>query len=154
MTLQPSDTQWQVRLRDSFERQAVTRTLGITIADLAPGAVDLVFPFDEKLTQQHGFIHAGVTTTALDNACGYAAYSLMPADAAVLTIEFKTNFLAPAKGTRFVCEGRVVKPGRTIIVTEGRAWAHDGTDPASKPRLIATMSATMMTVLGRDGVKG
>lgn len=154
MNFEPSDPDWLAKVRDSFDRQSINRTLGLAIGAIAPGAVDIEFGFDEKLTQQHGFIHAGVTTTALDNACGYAAYSLMPPDAAVLTIELKTNLLAPAKGTRFVCEGRVIKPGRTIIVTEGRAWAHEETGKSAAPRLIATMSATMMTVLGRDGVKG
>lgn len=150
----PQDPAWEARLRESFDRQAVMQTLGITIQHLAPGAADLTFAFDGTLTQQHGFIHAGVTATALDSACGYAAFSLMPENAAVLTIELKTNLMAPAKGRRFLCEGRVVKPGRTILFTEGRAWAFDSDDLSGERRLIATMSATVMTVLGRDGMKG
>ncbi|HRK18720.1 MAG TPA: PaaI family thioesterase [Hyphomicrobiaceae bacterium] len=153
-TFKPATPDWKARLEDSFGRQAAMRTLGISILDLKPGAVDLGFPFDERLTQQHGFIHAGITTTALDSACGYAAFSLMPADAAVLTIELKTNLLAPASGARFVCEGRVIKAGRTIVVTEGKAWAFGDTHADARPRLIATMSATMMTVIGRDAVIG
>ena len=102
------------------------------------------------LTQQHGFLHAGMVATALDSACGYAGFTLMAADAAVLTIEFKINLLAPAKGERFRMEGRVLKPGRTITVCEGRAFAIDG----SQEKLIATMGCTLMAVTGRDNIQG
>ena len=102
------------------------------------------------MTQQHGFLHAGVVSTALDSACGYAAFSLMPEDAAVLTIEFKINLLAPAKGERFRMEGRVLKPGRTITVCEGRAYALQD----QKETLIATMNCTLMTVMGRTDIRG
>ena len=102
----------------------------------------------QALTQQHGFLHAGMVSTALDSACGFAALSLMPANAAVLSIEFKINLLAPAKGQSFRMEGRVIKPGRTILVTEGRAFAiNDGHE-----KLIATMGCTLMCVQGRDGL--
>ena len=115
-----------------------------------PGTVDIVFGWAPGLTQQHGFIHAGMLTAALDSACGYAAFSLMPTDAAVLTIEFKTNLLAPMRGESFRAEGRVLKPGRTITVCEGRAFAL--TDGGEK--LVATMSCTLMCVQGRPGISG
>ena len=120
-------------------------TIGASLADIAPGRVVIELPWQQALTQQHGFLHAGMVATALDSACGYAAFSLMPDDAAVLTIEFKINLLAPAEGERFRMEGVVLKPGRTITVTEGRAFAlRDG-----REKLVATMGATLMAVVGR-----
>src|SRR5437868_1358583 len=125
------------------------RTLGAAIESVEPGHVLLSMLHREGLTQQHGFIHAGMLAGALDSACGYAAFSLMPADAAVLTIEFKINLLAPARGPRFRFDARVTKPGRTISVVDGQAlqYAANGDE-----QLIATMTATVMTVTGRDGV--
>jgi uncharacterized protein (TIGR00369 family) len=108
----------------------------------------MTMPFDPALTQQHGFIHAGVLTAGMDSACGYAAFSLMPADAAVLTVEFKTNLLAPAKGDRFLFRGRVLKPGRTLTVCEGQAFAMTG----SSQRLVATMTGTLMALFDRGGL--
>ncbi|TAK49314.1 MAG: PaaI family thioesterase [Xanthobacteraceae bacterium] len=149
-TFQPQDPQFAARVRDSFARQGAMRTIGASIARVVPGEVELTLPHSPALTQQHGFLHAGMVTAALDSACGYAAFSLMPAEAAVLTIEFKVNLLAPAKGETFRITGRVIKPGRTITVTEGQAFANDG----GAEKLIATMSATIMTVIGRAGVTG
>jgi uncharacterized protein (TIGR00369 family) len=117
--------------------------------EVAPGRVVIELPFAPGLTQQHGFLHAGVVGMALDSACGYAGFSLMPVEAAVLTIEYKLNLLAPAKGQRFRMEGQVVKPGRTITVTEGRAYAIDG----GAEKLVATMTCTLMAVVGRDGLQ-
>ncbi len=137
------------RVADSFARQAALATMGAELISVAPGEVIVEMPHDNRFTQQHGFIHAGVTTTMLDTACGYAAFSLMPEDAGVLTIELKTNLLAPATGESFVFVGRVVKPGRTVTFCEGEAFA---VSDDTKKR-IATLSATMMTVMGRDDVK-
>lgn len=123
-------------------------TLDIRLSDVAPGRVVLEMQHRADLTQQHGFLHAGVVSTALDSACGYAAFSLMPVDAAVLTIEFKVNLVAPARGPLFRFEGIVIKPGRTITVVEGRATERGD----EGERLIATMTATVMTVLGREGI--
>jgi uncharacterized protein (TIGR00369 family) len=135
------------RVRDSFARQAAMATLGATLAEVAPGRVSVLMSHRDALTQQHGYLHAGILAAGLDTACGYAAFSLMPAEAAVLTIEFKINLLAPAKGPRFRFEGTVVKPGRTISVVEGRALQlADG----APDQPIATMTATMMTLVGRD----
>ena len=137
----------QRRVGDSFARQAAMTTLGAALDEVAPGRVSVLLAHRAALTQQHGYLHAGMVATALDTACGYAAFSLMPADAAVLTIEFKINLLAPAKGPRFRFEGRVVKAGRSISVVDGRALQFDG--PGAE-KLIATMTATVMTIVGRD----
>jgi uncharacterized protein (TIGR00369 family) len=142
---------FEARTRDSFARQAAMATLGAELTRVKPGAVDLAMTHRQALTQQHGFLHAGVVATALDSACGYAAFTLMPAEAAVLTIEFKVNLLAPARGPLFRFEGRVTKAGRTISVVDGRAWQRAA--PDGEETLIATMTATVMTVLGR-GIAG
>jgi len=146
-----ADGDFETRVRDSFARQRAMATIGAELTRVTPGVVEIELPFDEALTQQHGFLHAGVISTALDSACGYAAYSLMPAGAAVLTIEFKVNLLAPGRGERFLFRGSVTKPGRTIIVADGQAYAF-GVD--GEARLVATMTGTMMTVMGRDGIAG
>lgn len=100
--------------------------MGISIAELSPGRIVLEMAHEDALTQQHGFLHAGIVSTALDSACGYAAFSLMPADAAVLTVEFKINLLNPADGERFRFVANVVKPGRTLTICEARACAVKG----------------------------
>jgi uncharacterized protein (TIGR00369 family) len=146
----PADTDFAQRVRDSFARQAVMATLGAALDAVEPGRVVLAMQHRPEMTQQHGFLHAGIVATALDSACGYAAFTLMPADAAVLTIEFKTNLLAPARGPRFRFEGRVTKAGRTISVVDGRALQ---LDDAGNETLIATMTATVMTVMGRAGLR-
>jgi uncharacterized protein (TIGR00369 family) len=139
---EPRNPEFRVIATDTFERQRAMHTLGISIARMEPGEVDLAMPYSAELTQQNGFVHAGVITAALDSACGIAAFTLMPAGTDILTVEFKTNLLAPAKGERFVFRAAVVKPGRTLTICEARAYAvHDGVET-----LIATMSATMMAL--------
>jgi len=147
----PRNPDFERRSKESFDRQAVMTTLGMRLNAVGAGFVEMEMPYREELTQQHGFLHAGIVSTALDSACGYAAFSLMPADAAVLTIEFKINLLAPAAGERFLFRAEVTKPGRTITVSDGRAFAvtADG-----REKLIATMTGTMMAVFGRDGIDG
>ena len=147
---EPRCADYAGRVRSSFARQGAMQTLGATLGLLEPGAVDIELPWAPGLTQQHGFLHAGMVATALDSACGYAGFTLMGQDAAVLTIEFKINLLAPAKGERFRVEGRVIKPGRTITVCEGRAFAIDG----SQEKLVATMGCTLMAVTGREAIQG
>jgi uncharacterized protein (TIGR00369 family) len=128
-----------------FAGQPAMRTLGISIVSLAPGAVELAMAYSAALTQQNGFIHAGVMTAGLDNACGVAAFTLMPREAAILTVEFKTTLLAPARGERFVFRGEVVKPGRTLTFCEAKAFAErDG-----EATLVATMTGTLMALLPR-----
>jgi uncharacterized protein (TIGR00369 family) len=124
--------------------------IGAQLVRVEPGEVQIDLPFDARLTQQHGFMHAGITGTLLDSACGFASLTLMPADAGILTIEYKVNCLAPAAGLRFRFVGRVRKAGRTITLAEGEAIAIDA---AGRERLVATMTATEMTIVGRDDVK-
>jgi len=142
----PADPGFRQRVHDSFARQGVMHTLGATLETADAGRVVIVMPHKPELAQQHGFLHAGIVATALDSACGYAAFSLMPADAAVLTIEFKINLLAPARGPWFRFEGVVLKAGRTISVVEGKAWQHEAGGPQTP---CASMTATVMTVQGR-----
>lgn len=139
---EPQDPDYRERVTASFDRQRAMRTLGIVIARMAPGEVDLVMAFDAAYTQQHGFVHAGIITAGLDSACGYAAFTLMPADCDVLTVEFKTNLLAPASGDRFEFRAEVIKPGRTLTVCEARAFALRN----GEEKLVATMSATLMAM--------
>ena len=143
---EPKNPDYRAVAIDMFEQQRAMKTLGISIARLEPGEVDLAMDYSAELTQQHGFIHAGIITAALDNACGVAAFTLMPPGAGILTVEFKTNLLAPARGERFAFRATVVKPGRTLTVCEARAYAaHDG-----KETLIATMTGTLMALTGRE----
>ena len=136
------DPNYRERVANSFARQRAMRTLGITIARMAPGEVDLAMAYDAAYTQQHGFVHAGIITAGLDSACGYAAFTLMPADCDVLTVEFKTNLLAPASGDRFEFRAEVIKPGRTLTVCDARAFALRN----GEEKLVATMSATLMAM--------
>lgn len=145
------DPNYEERVRASFARQNVMATIGAQLTLVTPGIVEIEMPFSAALTQQHGFLHAGVISTALDSACGYAALSIMPGNAAVLTIEFKVNLLAPGRGARFLFRGSVTKPGRTIVVADGQAYAIAEDEEA---KLIATMTGTMMTVVGREGMEG
>lgn len=147
---QPRDPDFEARVRASFQRQRVMETLGARLVRVAPGETDIELPFRADLTQQHGFLHAGIVTTVLDSACGYAAFSLMPADAAVLSIEFKTNLLAPARGELLIARARVVRAGRTVTVCHADAVMLDD----GREVHVATLTGTMMTVLGRDGVAG
>jgi len=145
----PQNPDFDRRVRDSFASQQVMTTLGIEISHLSPGVIELTMPYAAAFTQQHGFIHAGIVTTALDSACGYAAFSLMPTNAGVLTVEFKTSLLAPARGQRFNFRAEVVKPGKTLTFCEAKAYALDG---SAEPRLVASMSATLMAIYDRPGI--
>lgn len=146
-SFKPRIAGFEARVRESFGKQIIAENLGLSMPVCEAGRVVLEMPFNPSFVQQHGFHHAGVTTTGMDSACGYAAFSLMEADAEVLTVEFKTSLLAPAAGERFRFEGRVVKPGKTLMFCEGRALAFDN---GGDSKLIATMSATMMAVRGMD----
>jgi uncharacterized protein (TIGR00369 family) len=129
----------------TFAAQRAMQTLGISIARLEPGEVDLAMDYAPEYSQQNGFVHAGIITAGLDNACGIAAFTLMPAGADILTVEFKTNLLLPAKGERFEFRGQVVKPGRTLTVCEGRAYAIN----YGVESLVATMTGTLMAIMPR-----
>ena len=138
-----SDPNFESRIRSSFERQGIMKTIGARLLSVAPGEVRIELPWSEAVTQQHGFVHAGILSTIADNACGYAAYTLMPAGSDVLGVENKINFLAPARGERLVSVGRVVKAGRTLAVCTGEVWAHEN----GKETLVAVMQTTMMTLV-------
>jgi uncharacterized protein (TIGR00369 family) len=138
----PRDPEFKARVTQSFGEQTVMQTIGASLVSVAPGQVEIELPYDRALTQQDGFMHAGISSTILDSACGYAAFSLMAPKARVLTIEFKVNLLAPAAGTRFRAVGKVRKPGRSVFVAEGDLYAESAEDS----RLIATMSATLMAI--------
>ena len=148
MSLQPRDPGFESRVRASFERQRFMATLGAVLERIVPGEVAIAFTHRDELTQQHGFLHAGVMTSVLDSACGYAALSVMEPGAGVLSVELKVNMLAPATGARFVATGRVVRPGRTLIVCTGEVTA----DAEGELVSVMLMQATMMAVRGRAGV--
>ena len=151
--MQARDPNFAQRVRESFALQGAMRTLGASLAEIEPGRVVIAMAHRPELTQQHGLIHAGIVAAALDSACGFAAFTLMPADAGVLTIEFKINLLAPARGPQLRFEGLVTKGGRTISVVDGKAWQFDPAQGDAAPKLVATLTATVMTVLGRDDVR-
>jgi uncharacterized protein (TIGR00369 family) len=142
------------RVTASFAKQAAMTLIGAQLVRVEAGEVEVHLPFDSKLAQQHGFVHAGMLTSAMDSACGYAASTVMPASAGVLTIELKVNLLAPVKGDYFVCIGQVIKAGRTVVFTDGQAFSvtHDETNDTPVVKKIATMSASMMTVTDREGI--
>lgn len=141
---EPRTPDYAERVAASFARQSFMTTLGAVLAKVAPGYCEIHLPFRPDLCQQHGFLHAGVTTTLADNACGYAAQSLMGADDSVLSAEFKINLLAPGAGERFIARAVVEKPGRTLAVTRAEVVAlADGGE-----KTIALMQATMMVMSG------
>lgn len=130
------------RVQGSFAQQQFMKTLGATLLSVNPGAVEITLPFRADLTQQNGFLHAGVITSILDSACGYAALSVAPGDVNVLSVEFKVNMLSPAVGEQFVARAQVKRAGRRIIVCAADAFAiHD-----AEEKLVATMLATIITV--------
>ena len=148
--VEPKNPRFQQAVRDSFAAQRLMATLGARLARIGAGEIEIRVPFRSDLTQQHGFLHAGVVTSALDSACGYAAFSLMPEGAGVLTVEFKTNLLAAARGEELIARGRVVRAGRTITVCQAEgAMLADGAETA-----VATMLATIMTIRDRADVVG
>src|SRR6516162_4052246 len=136
------------RVQASFDRQGMMSTLGVEVIAVEPGRVEMSLRHDDRFTQQHGFLHAGAVASVLDTACGYAAYSVMPPESAVLTATYTVNLLAPAAGERFSITGEVVRAGRTLVVCRGEAFA-DGDE-----RPFAVMQATMTAVYGRPGITG
>ena len=145
---EPRDPAYAERVRASFERQRAMHTIGARLVRVEPGEVELELPFRDDLTQQHGYLHAGIVTTLVDSACGYAALSVMEPGAAVLSVEYKVNLLAPAVGERMRAVGRVVKPGRTLVICTGEVIAvANGAES-----VVTIMQATMMAVRGRPGL--
>jgi uncharacterized protein (TIGR00369 family) len=150
ISLNPQNSEFERVVRDSFAAQQIMSTIGAVLTMVVPGNVEIRLPFRIDLTQQHGFLHAGVVTTILDSACGYAALSLMPEGVGVLSIEFKTNLLAPARGELLIARAEVVRAGRTITVCKADALMVAG----GHESVVATMLATIMTVRDRPGVAG
>jgi uncharacterized protein (TIGR00369 family) len=143
--LQPPDPEYRSRIESSFARQAAMRLIGARVLRIEPGVVELGLDFRPDLTQQHGYLHAGVVSMIADSAGGYAGFTMMPADASVLTVEFKLNLLAPAIGERFVARGEVLKAGRNLVVTRGEVRAFRG----ASATLCAVMQQTLATMHGR-----
>jgi uncharacterized protein (TIGR00369 family) len=137
----------RARVRASFGRQAMMATLGAELVSVEPGRVELAIRHDARFTQQHGFLHAGAVAAVLDSACGYAAFSVMPPEAAVLTAAYSINLLAPAAGERFVMTGTVVRAGRTLVVCRGDAVVAGAAVP------FAVMQATLTAVYDRHGIR-
>ena len=140
----PANPNYKARVRASFAKQQFMATLGASLTTVQPGEVSIELPFRADLTQQHGFLHAGVVTSVIDSACGYAALTLMPPDREVLSVEFKVNLMAPAQGATFQARGRVVRAGRTLTVCTGDLRV------AGSESVVAMMQATMMAVEGRS----
>src|SRR5678816_1109024 len=141
MSLTAKNPLFATQVRNSFERQMAMTTIGAELILVEPGKVEIALPYRPDLTQQHGYMHAGIITTIADTACGYAAYTLMPADSEVLSVELKVNLLRPAKGERFIAVANVLKPGRTLTVVRADVFSMN-----EERELIATMLATMISL--------
>lgn len=152
MTTTPDVAATARRIAASFARQAIMETLGASLARVAPGEVEIALAVTPKVSQQHGFVHAGAVATIADSAAGFAGLTTMPAGAGVLTAEFKINLLAPATGARLVAIGRVVKAGRTLTVAQAEVFAETVAGDAATRKLCALFTATLMAVADREGV--
>ena len=141
----PAFAGYEARVRESFARQGAMKLIGAAMTEVAPGYCAIALAPRPDLSQQHGYLHAGIVGAIVDSAGGYAGFTLFPEGASVLTVEFKLNLLAPAKGERIVAEGFVVKPGRTLAITRGEVHAEDG----GKRTLIALMQQTLMVMHGK-----
>jgi uncharacterized protein (TIGR00369 family) len=128
----------------SFAKQTIMRLIGAELTRVEPGIVEITLPYRVDLTQQHGYLHAGIVTTIADSACGYAAYSLMPAKSEVLSVEFKVNLLRPATGETFVAAAEVIKAGKTLTVVRADVF---GVDREERRELVATMLGTMICLV-------
>lgn len=148
----PQDPGWEARVRDSFARQPAMALVGATLGRLAPGEAEVLLPVRPEVAQQHGFVHGGVVAMIADSAAGYAAFSLSAPDATVLSVEYKINFLSPARGASLAARGRVAKAGRTLAVVEVDVVAIDASG-AEVP--CARMLQTVMNMRGRaDAPRG
>lgn len=139
------DPRFAEKVARSFARQKLMTIIGASISSIAPGTVRVDMPYNNDLTQQHGFLHGGIVAAIADSACGYAALTLIPADAAVLTVEYKINFLSPAFGDKFYVIGHVKKAGNTLTYTTADVIAVTG----EAEKTVAALVATMMTVKDR-----
>lgn len=147
MMLKATNPAFADEVRQSFAKQAIMGLIGGELTRVEAGIVEITLPYRADLTQQDGFVHAGIVATIADSACGYAAYSLMPPESEVLAVEFKVNLLRPAKGDLFVARAEVIKPGRTLTVVRADVFATSG----EEQQLVATMQGTMMRLPRRSG---
>jgi uncharacterized protein (TIGR00369 family) len=150
MRFKIQDPDFEERVRSSFNKQKLMSAIGAELTRLRPGEAEISLLYRDDLTQQHGFVHAGIIATIVDTACGYAAFSLMPADMAVLTVEYKINLLSPAVGEHFLARGRVLRPGKTLSVCTGEVVAYQ----QGKGKTVATMLATLMALPNQEGLTG
>jgi len=140
---EPQDPDYAARVRASFGRQAAMSLIGAELATIEPGVCEIVLAWRADLTQQKGYVHGGIVGMIADSACGYAAYTLMPPSASILTVEYKINLIAPARRGTLVARGEVVKPGRTLTITRGEVAVRE----QGRSRLVATLQQTLMTLL-------
>ena len=147
---EPRDPDFEAKVRESFGKQTAMQSLGALIGRVEPGEVEIEMPYRADFTQQNGFVHGGIVTAIVDSACGYAALSLSAPGTAVLTVEYKVNFVAPAKGERLLARGEVVRPGSTVPVCKGDVVTYDGGDE----KLVASMLTTMMLMPNRADLAG
>ena len=144
MNWQPHNPDFEARVRSSFVRQQAMTLIGARLVRVEPGRVDIELPVRDEIVQQYGFVHGGVVAMIADSAGGYAAFSLMPADASVLTVEYKVNMLAPAQGDVLIARGEVLKAGRSLSVVRADVWARTG----ARENRVAAMQQTMMVMHG------
>jgi uncharacterized protein (TIGR00369 family) len=147
---QQADDSYAERVRVSFAKQGMMVSMGAEVTALRPGFCEITLPHGPDVLQQHGFFHGGAVGAIADTAGGYAAFSLFEPDDSILTVEFKVNCVAPAKGEKLIARGEVVKAGRTLTVTRGEVVAVDGENET----VCALMQQTLMRIVGRDDVKG
>jgi uncharacterized protein (TIGR00369 family) len=143
MTMKPLNPSFEQQVRQSFAQQSFMELIGASLTLIEPGVVEITLPYRQDLTQQNGYLHAGIVTTIADAACGYAAFSLMPKGSGVLSVEFKVNLLRPAKGETFLARAEVIKAGRTLTVVRADVFALT----ENKRTLVATMQGTMMCLV-------
>jgi uncharacterized protein (TIGR00369 family) len=141
MVHQVSNPRFAEEIKESFAKQSIMTLIGAELVAVEPGIVEIALPYRSDLAQQHGYLHAGIVTTIADSAAGYASYTLMPAGAEVLSVEFKVNLLRPARGASFLARAEVIKPGRTLTVARADVF---GIDDAGARELVATMLATII----------
>jgi len=144
-THRPVDPRFESRVRASFGRQKAMLLIGASLGVVEPGHVEIALPFREDLTQQKGFVHGGIVGMIADSACGYSAFSLMPADCSLVTVEYKINILSPARGS-LLAKGHVVKPGRTLTVARGEVYSEDGKHVASMQQTLMMLAGTPDTI--------
>jgi uncharacterized protein (TIGR00369 family) len=144
-SFEPKDPDWEAKVRASFAKQGAMGLIGAQLVELRPGYCEIHLPWRPDLTQQHGYFHAGIISTVVDTAAGYAGFTLMPPDSSVLSVEFKLNLLAPGDGELLIATGEVIKPGKTLVITRGEAYVVKG----DKTTHCSTMQQTLMTMHGK-----